>query len=104
MDKQIEKAFSFSKNHKELMERDSKVISGWRYEPSVFFERGEGVKLFDVDGNQRIVNVTDINTIGGQFGNMLYGSGIANLFYSIDKDDITCKKLYGSEYLMTASL
>ena len=51
MDKQIEKAFSFSKNHKELMERDSKVISGWRYEPSVFFERGEGVKLFDVDGN-----------------------------------------------------
>ena len=52
MDKQIEKAFSFSKNHKELMERDSKVISGWRYEPSVFFERGEGVKLFDVDGNE----------------------------------------------------
>ena len=51
MDKQIEKAFSFSKNHKDLMERDSKVISGWRYEPSVFFERGEGVKLFDVDGN-----------------------------------------------------
>ena len=52
MDKQIEKAFSFSKNHKELMERDSNVISGWRYEPSVFFERGEGVKLFDVDGNE----------------------------------------------------
>ena len=52
MDKQIEKAFSFSKNHKQLMERDSKVISGWRYEPSVFFERGEGVKLFDVDGNE----------------------------------------------------
>ena len=51
MNKNIEKVFSFSNNHKKLMEKDSKIISGWRYEPSVLFERGEGVKICDVDGN-----------------------------------------------------
>jgi 2,2-dialkylglycine decarboxylase (pyruvate) len=49
---QIEKAFSFSNRHKDLMARDAEHIFGWRYEPSVIFERGEGVKLFDVDGNE----------------------------------------------------
>ena len=51
MDKYIEKAFSFSKKHELLMENDSKFISGWRYEPPILFERGDGVKIFDVDGN-----------------------------------------------------
>ena len=51
MENYIEKEFSFSKKHKQLMENDSKFISGWRYEPSILFERGEGIKIFDVDGN-----------------------------------------------------
>ncbi|MBL93698.1 MAG: 2,2-dialkylglycine decarboxylase [Alphaproteobacteria bacterium MarineAlpha3_Bin5] len=46
-----EAAFKFSDEHLDLMKRDSRSIFGWRYEPSVMFERGEGVKLFDVDGN-----------------------------------------------------
>ena len=49
MDKYIEKAFS--KKHKQLMGNDSKFISGWRYDPPILFERGEGVKIFDVDDN-----------------------------------------------------
>jgi len=51
MDKNVEKVFSFSKKHEQLMENDSKFISGWRYEPPILFERGDGVKIFDVDGN-----------------------------------------------------
>lgn len=34
------------------MARDAEHVLGWRYEPRVIFERGEGVKLFDVDGNE----------------------------------------------------
>jgi len=34
------------------MARDAEHVFGWRYQPSVIFERGEGVKLFDVDGNE----------------------------------------------------
>lgn len=34
------------------MARDAERVFGWRYEPRVIFERGEGVKLFDVDGNE----------------------------------------------------
>ena len=52
MDKYIEKAFSFSKKHKKLMENDSRYISGWRYDPSILFERGQGVKIIDVDDNE----------------------------------------------------
>lgn len=52
MDEHIEKAFEFSNRHKDLMARDNERVLGWRYEPSVIFERGEGVKLFDVDGNE----------------------------------------------------
>ena len=52
MDKYIEKAFSFSKKHKQLMENDSRYISGWRYDPSILFERGQGVKIIDVDDNE----------------------------------------------------
>ena len=51
MDKNVEKVFSFSKKHEQLMENDSKFISGWRYEPPILFERGDGVRIFDVDGN-----------------------------------------------------
>ena len=34
------------------MARDAEHVFGWRYEPRVIFERGEGVKLLDVDGNE----------------------------------------------------
>lgn len=34
------------------MARDAEHVFGWRYEPRVIFERGQGVKLFDVDGNE----------------------------------------------------
>ena len=43
---------SFSERHKNLMSRDSNNIMAWRYDPAVIFERAEGVKLFDVDGNE----------------------------------------------------
>ena len=48
----LETAFSFSNRHKDLMARDAEHVLGWRYEPRVVFERGEGVKLFEVDGNE----------------------------------------------------
>ncbi|MGI9384785.1 MAG: aspartate aminotransferase family protein [Methyloligellaceae bacterium] len=51
MDPHLEKAFSFSNRHKDLMARDAESVFGWRYEPRVIFERGEGVKLTDIDGN-----------------------------------------------------
>ena len=43
--------FEFSNRHKDLMARDEEYVLGWRYEPQVVFERGEGVRIFDVDGN-----------------------------------------------------
>ena len=43
--------FEFSNRHKDLMARDEEHVLGWRYEPQVVFERGEGVRIFDVDGN-----------------------------------------------------
>ncbi len=52
MNDHLETAFSFSNRHKDLMARDAEHVFGWRYEPRVIFERGEGVKLFDVDGNE----------------------------------------------------
>ncbi len=52
MNDHLEKALSFSDRHKDLMARDAEHVFGWRYQPSVIFERGEGVKLFDVDGNE----------------------------------------------------
>ena len=52
MNDHLEKAFSFSDRHKDLMARAVEHVFGWRYQPSVIFERGEGVKLFDVDGNE----------------------------------------------------
>ncbi len=52
MNDHLEKAFSFSDRHKDLMARDARHVFGWRYQPGIIFERGEGVKLFDVDGNE----------------------------------------------------
>ena len=52
MNDHLETAFSFSNRHKDFMARDAEHVFGWRYEPRVIFERGEGVKLFDVDGNE----------------------------------------------------
>ena len=43
--------FDFSNRHKDLMARDEEYVLGWRFEPRIIFERGEGVRLHDVDGN-----------------------------------------------------
>ena len=42
---------SFSNRHKDLAARDQEYVLGWRFEPRIVFERGEGVRLFDIDGN-----------------------------------------------------
>jgi len=52
MNDHLDNAFSFSNRHLDLMARDAEYVSGWRYEPRIIFERGEGVKLFDIDGNE----------------------------------------------------
>jgi 4-aminobutyrate aminotransferase-like enzyme len=46
-----EKTFRFSNVHHDWMERDSRAVMGWRYQPKVIFKSGKGVKLTDVDGN-----------------------------------------------------
>jgi 2,2-dialkylglycine decarboxylase (pyruvate) len=46
------KAFEFSQRHLELAERDTQAVLGWRYEPKIIFDRGEGVFIIDVDGNR----------------------------------------------------
>lgn len=51
MSDDLQDAFAFSEKHKDYMARDAEHLFGWRYEPRVIFERGEGVKIFDVDGN-----------------------------------------------------
>lgn len=43
--------FDFSDAHHDLMQRDEDVVLGWRFLPKIMFDRGEGVKLIDVDGN-----------------------------------------------------
>jgi 2,2-dialkylglycine decarboxylase (pyruvate) len=45
------KEFSFSSRHRDLMARDDDAVIGWRYEPKIMFERGRGVIITDVDGN-----------------------------------------------------
>jgi 4-aminobutyrate aminotransferase-like enzyme len=47
----VEDLFDFSDEHLEMMQRDARHVLGWRFQPHIVFERGEGVKLFDVDGN-----------------------------------------------------
>ena len=42
---------TFSNTHQDLAARDEDYVLGWRFEPRIIFERGEGSKLFDVDGN-----------------------------------------------------
>ena len=37
--------FDFSNRHKDLMARDEEYVLGWRFEPRIIFERGEGVRL-----------------------------------------------------------
>ncbi len=41
----------FSNRHKDLSARDREYVLGWRFEPRIVFERGEGTRLFDIDGN-----------------------------------------------------
>jgi 2,2-dialkylglycine decarboxylase (pyruvate) len=48
------KDFSFSARHRDLMARDEESVMGWRYEPRIMFERGRGVMIIDVDGNEYI--------------------------------------------------
>jgi len=47
----MDKTFSFSNRHIDLMQRDAKTLFGWRYDPPLIFERGKGVFITDVDGN-----------------------------------------------------
>lgn len=47
----MEKSFSFSNAHMDLMARDSESVFGWRYQPKIIFCRGTGVIITDVDGN-----------------------------------------------------
>jgi 2,2-dialkylglycine decarboxylase (pyruvate) len=42
---------NFSNRHKDLSARDREYVLGWRYEPGIVFDRGEGTRLFDIDGN-----------------------------------------------------
>lgn len=41
----------FSNRHRDLAGRDAASVLGWRFEPRVVLERGEGVWVHDVDGN-----------------------------------------------------
>jgi 4-aminobutyrate aminotransferase-like enzyme len=50
----MEKTFQFSNTHHELMARDEEYVFGWRYEPRVMFESGQGIVLRDVDGKDYI--------------------------------------------------
>ena len=38
--------------HADLMARDAAHVYGWRYQPAIQFERGEGIWLYDVDGKR----------------------------------------------------
>ena len=43
--------FGFSERHRQMMARDSEHVLGWRFFPRIVFDRGEGVRVIDVDGN-----------------------------------------------------
>jgi 2,2-dialkylglycine decarboxylase (pyruvate) len=42
---------TLSNRHRDLAERDAQRLFGWRFEPRIVLERGEGVWVHDVDGN-----------------------------------------------------
>ena len=42
--------FTFSNRHADIMARDAAAVFGWRYEPAIIFDRGAGVRIFDLDG------------------------------------------------------
>ena len=42
---------TFSNRHTDLMQRDAETVFGWRYDPPLIFESGQGVFITDVDGN-----------------------------------------------------
>ena len=47
----LEQRFGYSEHHLDLVERDAAHVLGWRHQPRIVFDRGEGVRLIDVDGN-----------------------------------------------------
>jgi 2,2-dialkylglycine decarboxylase (pyruvate) len=47
----VKEEFNFSKKHTDLARRDGEYVLGWRYEPKIIFDRGQGVTITDVDGN-----------------------------------------------------
>ena len=65
---------TFSNTHQDLAARDEDYVLGWRFEPRIIFERGEGTQLFDVDGNASllhdVVEDTDhtVDDIRAEFG------------------------------------
>ncbi len=48
----MQKSFTFSNRHLDLMGRDAESVLGWRYQPKIIFCRGDGVMITDVDGNE----------------------------------------------------
>ena len=44
--------FGFSQRHENWMARDAQSVLGWRFEPRIVFEGGDGIELIDVDGNR----------------------------------------------------
>ncbi len=47
----LEERFGYSDHHQDLVARDAAHVLGWRHQPRIVFDRGEGVRLIDVDGN-----------------------------------------------------
>jgi 2,2-dialkylglycine decarboxylase (pyruvate) len=47
----VDKPFSPSVQHLDLIKRDTRSVLGWRYEPRIIFTSGQGVMITDVDGN-----------------------------------------------------
>ena len=45
---------SLSNRHRDLAERDAERVFGWRFDPRVVLDRGEGIYVYDVDGNSYI--------------------------------------------------
>ena len=98
--------------HKEFSGKGKKGIIGIKYseefmsicnELGVYCWKANNIheNLFDNNGSSRLIDLTDRNNVAKSFGNMLYGAGIANLFYSVKKEQITFKKIYGSEFLFS---
>ena len=56
---------TLSNRHRDLAERDAERLFGWRFEPRIVLERGDGIWVHDVDGNgQRDPEESGLNGVG----------------------------------------